>query len=240
MLILGGTGEARALAGLLTAEKRVKVVTSLAGRTTAPERPVGEWRSGGFGGSDGLAAYLEREAIDVVADATHPFAAAMSRNAFEACRRTGTRYVRLERPAWRPEPGDRWQAVESVEQAAAALAPRARAFLTVGGGEIAAFFARADTALLARMIEPPEEAPPHLEILLARPPFTLEGELALLKERGIDVVVCKNSGGEATRAKLDAARELGLLVIMVARPEKPDAPCAATPEGLRDLVLKLI
>ena len=117
---------------------------------------------------------------------------------------------------------------------------RARAFLTVGGGEIAAFFARADTALLARMIEPPEEAPPHLEILLARPPFTLEGELALLKERGIDVVVCKNSGGEATRAKLDAARELGLLVIMVARPEKPDAPCAATPEGLRDLVLKLI
>lgn len=241
VLILGGTGEARALAGLLAKQEGLKAITSLAGRTAAPELPAGERRSGGFGGADGLAAYLEREAIGLVADATHPFAAAMSRNAFEACRRIGTPYVRLERPAWRPERGDRWQEVENAVQAAAALASGARAFLTIGRKDIAAFFGRSDTNILARMIEPPEAAlPPHVEILLSRPPFTLEAELTLFKQRGIDILVCKNSGGEATKAKLVAARELKLPAIMIERPEKPGAPCAAAAEGLRDLVLELI
>jgi len=241
VLILGGTGEARALAGLLAKEKGLRAVTSLAGRTAAPELPPGEWRSGGFGGAEGLATYLEREAIGLVADVTHPFAAAISRNAAEACRRTGTAYIRLERPAWRPERGDRWQEVENIARAATALPISARAFLTIGRRDIAAFFARTDTNILARMIEPPDNPlPSHVEILLARPPFSLEGELALLKERGITVLVCKNSGGDATKAKLAAARKLKLPVIMVERPEKPAAPFAATPEGLSDLVLELI
>ena len=240
ILILGGTGEARVLAGLLAEAKGLKTVTSLAGRTAAPELPPGEWRRGGFGGANGLAVYLEREAIGLVADVTHPFAATMSRNAAEACRRTGTAYVRLERPAWRPERGDRWQEVENIAQAAAAISSGARAFLTIGRKDIAAFFARTDTNILARMIEPPEAAlPPHVAIFLARPPFTVEGEEVLLKERGITVLVCKNSGGDATNAKLAAARRLGLPVIMIERPEKPAAPSAATAQGLRDLILRL-
>lgn len=240
VLVLGGTGEARALSGLLAREEGITAITSLAGRTGAPQPPAGEWRRGGFGGSDGLAAFLRREAIKLVADVTHPFAATMSRNALAACRRTGIAYVRLERPAWTPGPGDTWREVETVAAAAAALPIGARAFLTIGRSDIARFFERGDTRILARMIEPPAIAlPPHVEILLARPPFGLEAELALLRGRGIDVLVCKNSGGEATRAKLAAARKLNLPVIMIRRPEKPDAPNAATPEGLRDLVLRL-
>jgi len=241
ILILGGTGEARALASLLVKEAGLAPITSLAGRTSAPETPAGSWRSGGFGGAEGLAAYLQGETIALVADATHPFAAAMSANAAEACRKAGIGYVRLERPAWERGPGDRWQDLANVTEAAAALPRSARVFLAIGSRDITAFFARNDTRVLARMIEPPKAAPPpHIDILLARPPFTLQAEYALFKERVIEVLVCKNSGGEATRAKLDAAREMNLPVIMLKRPAKPDAPCAATPEGLRDLVVALV
>ncbi|MDP2622133.1 MAG: cobalt-precorrin-6A reductase [Hyphomicrobiales bacterium] len=240
ILILGGTGEGRLLAGLLHVEKNLKVITSLAGRTSAPELPAGEWRSGGFGGAEGLATYLMAEAISLVADATHPFAATMSRNAAEACRQVGIAYVRLERPAWRRARGDRWRPVESVAAAAAAIPARARALVTVGQRDIAAFFARADTRILARMIEPPQiPLPPHVDLLLARPPFSLDAELALFREHGTNVLVCRNSGGDATKAKLAATRELHLPVIMIERPEKPAAPSAATPEGLRSLILEL-
>ena len=167
--------------------------------------------------------------------------ATMSRNAADACRKTGIAYVRLERPVWAPTPVDNWQQVETVTAAAAVLSPGARAFVTIGRQDIGAFFERSDTYILARMIEPPAAAPPpHVEILLARPPFTLEAERALLQAHGIDVMVCKNSGGDATSAKLAAARTLGLPVIMIRRPNKPAGPSAATAEGLRDLVLKLI
>lgn len=241
ILILGGTGEARVLAGLLEQDKQLRVVTSFAGRTSSPNLPAGEWRSGGFGGSDGLAAYLTAEAINMVADATHPFAATMSANAAKACRRTGIAYVRLDRPAWRPERGDRWQQVESVAKAAAAIPARARALVTVGRRDIAAFFERTDTRILARMIEPPRMAlPPHVEVMLARPPFSLDAELALFQRHCTNVLVCKNSGGNATEAKLAAARSLHLPVIMIERPEKPAAPSATTPEGLRGLILDLI
>ena len=240
-MILGGTGEARVLAGLLAREKGVKAITSLAGRTSAPEPPAGEWRSGGFGGAQGLAGYLASEAIDLVADATHPFAATMSRNAAKACRQAGIAYVRLERPAWRRARGERWQRVETVAQAAAAIPAGARALVTIGRQDLAAFYSRTDTSILARMIEPPDDPPPppHIDVLLARPPFGLDAELALFQEHGINVLVCKNSGGDATRAKLAAARSLRLPVIMIERPENPAAPTAATPEGLCSLILEL-
>jgi precorrin-6A/cobalt-precorrin-6A reductase len=239
ILILGGTGEARVLAGLLIKEN-LKVITSLAGRTSSPELPAGELRKGSFGGAEGLAAYLTAKAIDLVADATHPFAATMSGNAAEACRQAGIAYVRLERPPWQRESGDHWQQVGTVAEAAAGIPAGTQAFVTVGRRDIATFFARADTRILARMIEQPQiPLPAHVDILLARPPFSLDAELALFRDRGIDVLVCKNSGGKATEAKLAAARSLFLPVIMIERPEKPTAPSATTAQGLRDLVFEL-
>jgi precorrin-6A/cobalt-precorrin-6A reductase len=237
VLILGGTGEARGLAGALVG-RGVDVVTSLAGVTAAPVLPAGEIRRGGFGGVEGLERYLAEAGIGVIADATHPFAAVISRHAGEAAGRCGIAYLRLERPAWRPGPGDAWTEVADVAAAVAALAPGATALVTIGRKELAAFLAREDLRVVARAIEPPAfELPPGWKLVLARPPFTLEAEMGLMHEAGVSVLVTKNAGGEATRAKLDAARALGLPVVMVARPAKPDAETAATVEELVEKVM---
>jgi precorrin-6A/cobalt-precorrin-6A reductase len=237
VLILGGTAEARALADLLAQDPRFEPVSSLAGRTSAPLMPQGRVRIGGFGGVDGLAAYMRDEGIALVADTTHPFAARISAHAHAAAARCGIAYLRLERPAWSREPGDDWRDVNGAAEAAMALEPGARALVTIGRQELAPFAARTDMEVLARMIEAPETPmPPHMHILIARPPFTLEGERALLAEQGITVLVTKNSGGSQTRAKLDAARHAGVPVIMIARPAKPAAPTAASASAMRDLV----
>lgn len=240
VLILGGTGEARTLAGLLVAAG-IPAVTSLAGVTGAPAPVAGETRRGGFGGAEGLAAYLREEDIGLVADATHPFAARISRHAAQACADAGVPYVRLDRPAWRPQEGDDWQMVASVRDAASALPAGTRALVTVGRKEIAPFLARSDTAIVMRMIEPPETPlPAHVRLVQARPPFTAEEERRLFDAHRIDMLVAKNSGGAATAAKLAVARERGLGVIMVARPDKPEAPGAATAEGLARLIGELL
>lgn len=237
ILILGGTGEARMLASALAGQARYRVVSSLAGRTAAPLMPEGEVRKGGFGGTEGLVKYLRETGIALVVDATHPFAAGMSRSAAEACDATGLPLLRVERPPWEPGPGDEWRMVADWEAAAAALPEGACVLLTVGGGEIAPFLKRTDVSIVARMIEPPPiPVPGHCDILLSRPPFTLEDEIALMKERGIDVLVTKNAGGEATAAKLDAARALRLPVIMITRPRKPPVPGAATVESMLALI----
>jgi precorrin-6A/cobalt-precorrin-6A reductase len=237
MLILGGTAEARALVALLAQDPRFEPVSSLAGRTTAPLMPQGRVRVGGFGGVDGLAAYVRTEGIALIADATHPFAARISAHAHAAAARCDIAYLRLERPAWSREPGDDWRNVNGAAEAALALEPGARALVTIGRQVLAPFAARANVEVLARMIEAPETPlPPHMHILIARPPFTLEGERALIAEHRISVLVTKNSGGSQTRAKLDAAREAGLPVIMIARPAKPDAPTAESAGAMRDLV----
>jgi precorrin-6A/cobalt-precorrin-6A reductase len=237
VLILGGTGEARGLAGALVA-RGVDVVTSLAGVTAAPVLPAGEVRRGGFGGVEGLKDYLVEAGIAVVVDATHPFAAVISRHAGEAARQCGVVCLRLERPAWRPGPGDFWTEVADVAAAVAALAPGATALVTIGRKELAAFAERRDVRVVARAIEPPGfELPPTWKLVLARPPFTLEAEMALMREAGVSVLVTKNAGGEATRAKLDAARALGLPVVMVARPVKPDAETAGTVEEMVEKVM---
>lgn len=233
ILILGGTGEGRALARRLTADPRYSPVTSLAGLTSEPEAIDGETRTGGFGGAAGLASFIDERGIAAVVDAAHPFAARISANAVDACRGAGVPCLRLERARWEAQGGDEWTHVGDVEEAAAAVPPKARAFVTVGRKEIAAFMARDDVSILARMIERPDEpVPRHVEIMLARPPFTTAQETNLMRARGITVLVTKNSGGDATYAKVAAARELEIPVIMVLRPKKPPSLTVATVDDM--------
>ncbi|MFG1704230.1 cobalt-precorrin-6A reductase [Nonomuraea sp. M3C6] len=229
VLILGGTAEARALAAELNGQG-VHVVSSLAGRVTNPRLPVGEVREGGFGGPDGLAAWLAAERIDAVVDATHPFAARMTASAAEAARRTGVPLLVLRRPGWREGPGDAWQRVGSLEAAAtrltegtwSATAGPVRVFLTTGRRSLPVFTGLAGVWLLARSVDPPEPPiPANVHVLLDRGPYTVAGERALIREHRLDVLVTKDSGGRMTTAKLVAARELGLPVIMVDRPPLP-------------------
>jgi len=224
LLILGGTGEAVALAERLADDPRLAVVTSLAGRTKKPAKPAGEVRVGGFGGPEGLAAYLRRESVDLLVDATHPFAARMAANAAQACAATGVPRLKLLRPAWRPVEGDRWIEVPDMVAAADAVGRNGRrAFLSVGRQDLFAFAALDGTWFLVRSIEPPEGPCPlaHCEAIQGRGPFSEAAEIALLKDRRIDLLVSKNSGGDATYAKLAAARALGLPVVMIARPQAP-------------------
>ncbi len=226
LLILGGTGEGAALAREAVAafQGRLELVTSLAGRTRAPAAVPGEVRVGGFGGADGLADYLVSQRIGLVVDATHPFAATISANARDACARAGVARLILARPPWRRRPGDRWIEVGDVAQAAAELADRGgRAFLTVGVKELHHFARLEGVFCLVRLIEPPAAPPPLADhvVVTGRGPFTVAGERRLMAAHRIDVVVSKASGGEATYAKLAAARAMGLPVIMVRRPPAP-------------------
>ncbi len=237
LLILGGTSEGFAVAKAAVDVAGLRVISSLAGRVAAPRAVPGELRIGGFGGVDGLAAFLKDNAVGAVIDATHPFAVRMGFNAADACARTGVRLLRLARPAWQPVAGDRWDAVASWEAAVAALrASSRRVFLTVGRQELAHFAALDGLWFLIRTIEAPAlaHAFPAAEIVLARGPFRLEDELALLRRHRIDTIVCKNSGGSATEAKLIAARQLGLRVVMLRRPERPDVPTVASAEAAVD------
>ncbi|GAA4570158.1 cobalt-precorrin-6A reductase [Planotetraspora kaengkrachanensis] len=223
VLILGGTAEARALAAVLDPRPDVHVVSSLAGRVSNPRLPVGEVHEGGFGGPDGLAAWIHGNAIDALVDATHPFAARMSASAAEVARRTGVPLLVLRRPGWTEEPGDSWHRVASLN-AAADLLPSLgrRVFLTTGRRSLPVFAALDGLWFLARSVDPPEPPiPGNVRILLARGPYTVEGERALIEDHRLDVLVTKDSGGSMTTAKLVAARELGLPVVMVDRPAPP-------------------
>lgn len=219
ILILGGTGEARALASLVPA------VSSLAGRVSNPRLPAGEVRVGGFGGVDGLVQWLRDNDVQAVVDATHPFACQITSNAFQACLRVGVPFLILRRPGFEPRPG--WLWVDSVAAAASSL-PGSRVFLTTGRQDLAAF-SGCPQWFLARMVESPEPPmPQHIEVLLSRGPFTVEGELALMRSRSVDVLVTKDSGGSMTSAKLVAAAELGIPVVIVRRPLLPPADVVST------------
>lgn len=228
VLILGGTTEARRLAAALSARPGVRVTTSLAGRVTRPGPLAGEVRVGGFGGVEGLAAWLREQRVDALVDATHPFAATITANAARAAAAAGVPAVVLRRPGWRSVPGDRWHPVPSLAAAADALpALGRRALLTTGRLDLAAFAHLTGVHFVARSVEPPEPPmPPDVHVLLARGPFTVADESALLRDHRIDVLVTKDSGGEATAAKLTAARELGLPVVIVRRPPLPDGVTA--------------
>ena len=221
VLILGGVGEARRLAERLAGDPRFAGVMSLAGRTSAPLEQSLPTRVGGFGGADGLQAYLAAEGFDKVVDATHPFAARIQANARLACAALGVPLIRLSRPPWRKMDGDRW--IEAADTVAAAKllgpAPR-RVFLTIGRQGVGDFRLAPWHEYLLRTIDPPDpnDLPPRCEVILARGPFARDDEIALMRAARIDVVVTKNSGGAATYAKIEAARALGLHVVMIAPP----------------------
>lgn len=231
ILILGGTGDARALAQ--AAQGRFRTVTSLAGRTASPLLPPGEIRIGGFGGPDGLAAWLRRHETAAVIDATHPYAARMGWNAAAACATTGTPLLRLERAPWQRQPGDRWDEVEEWNDATTLLEGNARrVLLALGRQELEPFTRLEEIWFLIRSVEAPTALPSfaQADFIEARGPFSREDEHALLQRNGIDTIVCKNSGGTAAQAKLEAARELGLRVVMKHRPPRPSLPVALTQE----------
>ena len=225
ILILGGSSEASALATLLAQDPRFNATMSLAGRTIAPLPPKIPWRSGGFGGVPGLTAYLADNAIQALIVATHPFAVQMRQNAVSAVRESNIPLLMIERPAWAPSPGDNWTEVPDMTQAAAALGktPR-RVLLTIGRKDLAPFVSAPWHDYVIRSVDapPPESLPPRAKIITARGPFTQSADRDMLLEEGIERIVTKNSGGTATESKLRAAKELGLPVILVARPPWPD------------------
>ncbi|HEY1274674.1 MAG TPA: cobalt-precorrin-6A reductase [Thermoleophilaceae bacterium] len=237
VLVLGGTAEARELAGALHG-CGVPVVSSLAGRVSRPRLPAGEVRIGGFGGPAAMAAWLREEEIGFVVDATHPFAERISASAASASAAAGLPLLRLERPGWRERPGDRWHWAGDLREAAALVPRLGRRVLLTTGRQGLAEFAGVDSAwFLVRCVEPPAPPlPPDCEVLLDRGPYRLAGELELIDRHSIDLVVTKDSGGDHTAAKMDAARERGLPVIVVRRPPRPDVPTVTTVEAVLERV----
>lgn len=223
VLILGGTAEARRLAAVLADDQRFRVTTSLAGRVTTPTVHAGEVRSGGFGGAEGLARWLRERGTDALVDATHPFAEVISRHAVRAAAAAKIPLLAVRRPGWVQGPGDDWRSVGSLDEAAALLPELGtRILLTIGRQGLPAFADLDELWFLIRSVDPPEPPMPrHAEVVLARGPFTVQDELALLRAHQVDVVVTRDSGGDATAAKLVAARTLGTPVVVICRPPLP-------------------
>lgn len=239
LLILGGTGEGAALARAALARfgEELEVTSALAGRTERPGPIAGNIRIGGFGGAEGLARYLREHGIDRLIDATHPFAAQISRIARLSCEAAAVPRLLLLRPPWRRHPLDRWIEVDDMA-AAAGIVGRIgrRAWLTVGAGELAAFAGTTGVRFLVRLVDPPRERLPlrFYEVVVGRGPFTLTEERHRIERHAIDVLVCKASGGPATEAKLVAARELGLPVVVVRRPAPEPGEAVESVEAALD------
>lgn len=243
ILILGGTTEARALAGRLAQSNDFNILLSLAGRTKNPvEQPV-PVRTGGFGGAAGLGRFLRENRVDVLIDATHPFAAKISGNAAIAAAATATPIFALRRPAWSRQPGDRWREVADIAAAVGALdipmrRPMRRIFLTLGRQELLPFEAIKQHHYLVRSVDPvtPPLDLPQVAYITARGPFSERDEIELLKSHAIDIVVSKNSGGAASIGKIGAARHLGLEVIIIEPPRLPSVTAAPDVDGIVDML----
>ena len=225
IVILGGTAEARQLASVLVADG-VDVVSSLAGRVRSPSLPPGRVRVGGFGGVDGLTEYLRDQQPTALVDGTHPFAATMSANAVEAASRTSTPIVRLERPGWADHPrSDSWIWVTDVAAARIAADSARRPFLTSGRQSLAVFDSWIDRDVLVRLVDPPTRPlPQRWTLIRSRGPYNYADERQILQDQGVDMLLTKDSGGTHTVAKLDAAGDLGIPVVIIARPEPPPVP----------------
>lgn len=240
ILILGGTGEAYALAEALAERADLRVTSSLAGATAEPRLPAGVHRIGGFGGTEGLARYLEEQDVALVVDASHPFASQISAQAAAATAATSCLYRRLERPPWTPVRGDRWHPVPSIEAGLRVLRQiGAERVFAAMGTRLMDELAGAPITFVLRGIERPQHLPLNVTWRFGRGPFSVADERALLEEQVIDAVFCRNSGGEGARAKLDAARALGLPVVMQERPAAPDSASIADIESAQALIDQL-
>jgi precorrin-6A/cobalt-precorrin-6A reductase len=227
ILILAGTNEARLLANYWV-EQGHFVTSSFAGVTSNPKLPAGEIHIGGFGGVEGLRKFIAAVKFDFVIDATHPFAAQISSNVAEAY----PQVLRIERPAWVPQLGESWVAAPDHRAAFEVLPIGARVLLTIGRKEALMFSERADLSGVMRMIESPPAVPNCWSLILERPPFDLESEIQLMRQHQITHLVTKNSGGEETAAKLVAAFQLGVQIVMIDRPKKPDVRTFSTIDAI--------
>jgi precorrin-6A/cobalt-precorrin-6A reductase len=235
ILILGGTTEARLLAARLAARPALEVTLSLAGRTAAPARQPVPVRSGGFGGAAGLADYLGRERIDVLIAATHPYAGGISANAAAAAQISGVRFIALRRPPWVARADDNWIEAENLGHAVHALGPASRrVFVPLGRNELAPLAQAPQHFYLIRSVDPvqPRLPLPYACYVTGRGPFAEADEIALMRTHDIDIVIAKNSGGDATYGKIAAARALGIAVIMMRRPPHPEVPSVETIEAV--------
>ncbi len=238
LLTLGGTSEARLLAKEV-AVAGFNAIYSYAGRTSSPQALPIPTRIGGFGGPDGLAEYLEMSRITHLIDATHPFADQISRNAIAASRQTGIPLIALTRPAWEPNEEDAWIEAPDMEHAVAALdIDPLRVFLAIGRTEVARFASRPQHHYLLRLVDPPDGPPPFPshDVIVDKGPFSVDGDIALLKRHQINLVVSKNSGGDGARSKIDAARMLDLPVVMIDRPQLPERREVSTPDEVLDWI----
>lgn len=244
LLILGGTTEARTLASLIhAAHPTLDMTTSLAGVTAKPGNIAGKVRVGGFGGAKGLAAFVKDQGINWVVDATHPFAARITENAVKACTDSGTAYLRLDRPQWEiPSDTDVIFVPDAIEAAGLIARTSSAALLTIGNKELAAFEGVENVKLVVRMIEQPSAdlTLNNATYVIARPPFALDDEVALMREHAIDTVVTKASGGDATRAKIDAAALIGARIIILRRPPAPDTERVLSAEDAMAWIAKKI
>ncbi len=235
LLILGGTTEASDLAQVL-ADRNIKAVFSYAGRVGTPRAQPLPTRVGGFGGVEGLVAFLKDNAITHVIDATHPFASGMSRNAVAACQEATVPLAALTRPAWAPVKGDQWREMADIDAAVSALdTPGKRVFLALGRMHLPAFANQPQHHYLLRLVDTPEAPPlPDCQVVVVRGPFNTADDTALMQGHQTDLLICKNSGGSGARAKLDAARALNIPVLMIARPDLPPRTELETPAQVLD------
>ena len=223
VLLLGGTGEARELASLLSKDQRLETLLSLAGRTENPLDQKVVTRIGGFGGPEGLADYIRAEKFDCLIDGTHPFASQMTSNAAKAATMTQIPTLHILRPEWRPEGAEAWSTFPSVDEAVAELPSGARVFSATGRGSFVNYTARTDIYTLLRVIDPQSERfPGNGEFVVARPPFTVEAEERQLSSVRATHLLVKNAGGEPARTKLTAAANLGIPILVVNRPPFPE------------------
>jgi len=223
--LLSGTEEARRIADGLRDMRGVRAIASLAGATQRPETLAVPCRIGGFGGDAGFAAFLDSNRIDAVIDATHPFAAVMAERAARITRETGRAHLRVLRPEWTPEKEDRWTRAADEAEAARHIPRSVTVFLATGRQHLDRYGGMPGRRVIVRMIDPPLGPLPfeHGHVVVARPPFAVAQETALFRQFDVDWLVAKNSGGRSGRAKLEAAQRLGLPVVMIARPDAPDA-----------------
>ncbi len=245
VLILGGTAEGRALADALVDRHGdgLRVISSLAGRTANPRHPKGEVRTGGFGGAEGLATYLTETGVDLIVDATHPFAARISAQAADACERAGVARLMLVRPPWDAADGDRWIPARDTGDAADLLQSMdGPCLITTGINELAAFKDVTGPKLIVRLIEPPTGDLPlaDVQVVIGTPPYRQGDEVVLFGVLGLKTLVTKNAGGDATRAKIDAARQLGVAVIMIARPSMPAGHTVATVDDAMTMIAETL